>query len=314
MGVNAQTSSPHGRESDASNGGAARAPDRPTRPVPAASSSAARPVSDLTEPVRRVVCSVRTMALVSLLAFTATLWGFTRTQRGQVWDERGRTSLGSSARAWALIVDPLAYLTLASVACALTVLVVVALLRRRVALALAAVLVVAGANITTQLFKAYWPTNPHLWSTSLPSGHSTVAMSLGIAALLVAPPGARRRLLPFVGFGATFVGACTIVGHWHRPGDVWAAYLVCLVWASAAIALVLKVQLGQRARDARYAVRPALGLAGSVVAGLVFVAVGVRPVAHDVHLVVAIVSLVVTGVLAALVLAWVSAAADDNLG
>ena len=92
-------------------------------------------------------------------------------------------------------------------------------------LALAAILVVGGANVTTQLFKAYWPTSPHLWDNSLPSGHSTVAMSLSLAAILVAPSGARRWLVPFAAFGATFVGAGTIVGHWHRPADVWAALL-----------------------------------------------------------------------------------------
>lgn len=300
--------------------------ERPAASTDGAASSAAPSVSqarrgatryeasDLPEPVRRVVCSVRTMAFASLLAFVTVLWIFTRTTRGQLWDERGRVSTGASARAWVLIVDPLTYITIATVALALTAFVIIALLRRRFALALAAILVVAGANITTQLFKAYWPTSPHYWDNSLPSGHSTVAMSVSVAAILVAPSGARRWLLPVTAFGATFVGAGTIVGHWHRPADVWAAFLVCLLWSAGAIGFVLKLQHRRHTRDAKYAMRPALGIVGAILTGLVFVLLGVRPLSHDIKLVEATIALVGTGLLAALVLAWVSAAADDNLG
>lgn len=254
------------------------------------------------------------MGVVSFVAFAAVLWFFTRTVRGQIWDERARFSTGTNARAWALIVDPLALITTSSVAVVLGVFIVIAVLRRRFGLAIAAAVVVGGANVTTQLFKAFWPTHPHYWDNSLPSGHSTVAMSVSLAAILVAPSGARRYLLPAAGFVATFVGAGTVVGHWHRPGDVIAAFLVCLAWSAFAIGLVLKLQLRRRIRDARYAVRPALGLLGSVAVGLVFIVLGVRPVDHDVKLLEAFVSLASIGVLAAVVVAWVSAAADDNLG
>lgn len=286
--------------------------------APEPAESAERPdasgPSDLPEPVRRVVLSVRTMAAASLVAFLVVLWLFTRTARGQRWDEEGRLSTGAGARAWVLIVDPLTYITIASVACALTTFVLIALARRRFALALAAIVVVAGANVTTQLFKAFWPTSPHYWDTSLPSGHSTVAMSVSLAALLVSPSGARRWLVPVAGFAATFVGAGTLVGHWHRPGDVWAAFLVSAVWASVAIAAVLKLQHRRHTRDAKYAMRPALGLVGATVAGLIFVGLGVRPLDHDIRLVTAAIALGGTGLLAAVVVAWVSAAADDNLG
>lgn len=270
--------------------------------------------SDLTEPVRRFVCSVRTMTFASLASFVLVLWVFTRTARAQVWDERGRMSTGASARAWVHIVDPLTYITIGSVATLLAAFVVIALARQRAGLALAAILVVGGANVTTQLLKAYWPTSPHLWDNSLPSGHSTVAMSLSLAAILVAPSGARRWLVPFAAFGATFVGAGTIVGHWHRPADVWAAFLVCLLWSAGAIGLVLKLQLRRHTRDAQYALRPAAGVVGSMTAGLIFVGLGVRPLDADLKLAEAIVALGVTGLLAAFVVAWVSAAADDNLG
>lgn len=270
--------------------------------------------SDLPAPVRRFVCSVRTMALISFVAFVVVLVLFTQTARAQRWEEQARYSVGSSARAWAVIVDPMTLISMGSVACVLAVFVAVAVMRRRFSLALAALFVVGASNVTTQLFKAWWPTRPHFWDNSLPSGHSTAAMSVSIAALLVAPSWARRWLLPFAGFVATFVGAGTIVGHWHRPPDVWAAYLVCLFWAAVAVGLVLRIQHRRRTRDARYAMRPALGLLGSVAAGLLFLVVGVRPADDDLRLVQAVISLGGIGLLAAIVLAWVSAVADDNLG
>lgn len=274
----------------------------------------AEPAGVIPEPVRRLVCSVTTMALVSLTGFLLVLWMFTRTARGQMWDERARLSTGSSARAWAHIVDPLTYITIASTGAFLLAFVVIALVRRRFALAAAAVFVVSVANVTTQLFKAYWPTQPHWWSNSLPSGHSTVAMSIATAALIVAPVGARRWLLPFAGFGVTFVGAGTLVGHWHRPADVIAAFLLTTFLAAIALGVVQRVQHGRHPRDTSYAVRPVLSLAGSIGVGLIFVALGVRPLDHDVSFVLAFVSLVSIAVTAALTLAWISAAADDAVG
>ena len=100
----------------------------------------AEPAGDIPESVRRLVCSVTTMALVSLTGFLLVLWVFTRTARGQMWDERARLSTGSSARAWAHIVDPLTYITIASTGAFLLAFVAIALVRRRFALAAAAVL------------------------------------------------------------------------------------------------------------------------------------------------------------------------------
>ena len=75
-----------------------------------------------------------------------------------------------------------------------------------------------------------------------------------------------------------------------------------------------QVQHGRHPRDTSYAVRPVLSLAGSIGVGLIFVALGVRPLDHDVSLVLAFVSLVSIAVTAALTLAWISAAADDAVG
>ena len=61
---------------------------------------------------------------------------------------------------------------------------------------LAAVVVVSGANVTTQVLKVVlehtrWKAFEHgltmPWSTSFPSGHTTAAASIAVALLLVVP-------------------------------------------------------------------------------------------------------------------------------
>jgi membrane-associated phospholipid phosphatase len=110
--------------------------------------------------------------------------------------------------------------------------------------ALAAVAVVVGANVTTQLLKgllAHPRYQPYVethqpWSDAFPSGHATAAASIGLALVLAAP----RRLRPgaaLVGAGfALAVGAAVIVLQWHFASDVAGAYLVVACWGFAALA------------------------------------------------------------------------------
>ena len=63
-------------------------------------------------------------------------------------------------------------------------------------------------------------------------------MSLALAGVLVAPA-ALRSLVALLGSGgATLIGAGTVVGRWHRPGDVVAGVAVCLLWAALALAVL----------------------------------------------------------------------------
>ena len=110
-------------------------------------------------------------------------------------------------------------------------LVVVALLLGRARAAVAAVIVIAGANGTTQALK------PLLGDDRFPSGHATVAMSLALAAVLVAPP-AWKLLAGLVGGAyAAGVGVSLVIQAAHYPSDVAAGYLVAGGWAGAAAAL-----------------------------------------------------------------------------
>jgi membrane-associated phospholipid phosphatase len=109
---------------------------------------------------------------------------------------------------------------------------------------LAAVAVVLGANLTTQVLKELFAhhryqallTDHQPWTNAYPSGHTTAAVAIGIALMLVVPP----RLLPraaalAAGFAAA-VGLALVVIEWHYPSDVVGGFLVASAWGLAALA------------------------------------------------------------------------------
>lgn len=119
----------------------------------------------------------------------------------------------------------------------------IALLRRAPWHAVAAIALVVGANLTTQLLKDHVFERPDLLSlgapNSLPSGHTTLAASVALGLVLIAPP-ALRIPAAVLGLAASLVvGAATVVAGWHRPSDVAAALLVTLGWTGLLLAVVV---------------------------------------------------------------------------
>lgn len=101
----------------------------------------------------------------------------------------------------------------------------------------AAVVLVAGANVTTQLLKvllAHPRVQPYsgadIGPAALPSGHTTASASLAAAALLVSPV----RLRPLVALAglayALAVAASILMLHWHLPSDVLGGWMVVVGW------------------------------------------------------------------------------------
>ncbi|MFF5173792.1 phosphatase PAP2 family protein [Micromonospora sp. NPDC000089] len=148
----------------------------------------------------------------------------------------------------------------------------IALIRGRKALALAATLLIAGANVTTQLLK-YAIDRPALGidperdavGNSLPSGHATIAASVALALILVLP--AKVRVVgAFIGVAyAASAGVATLSAGWHRPSDALAAYLIVGVWAAAAGFLLLMFQHEQAlvaSEDAHRVAAAVLGIGG----------------------------------------------------
>ncbi len=140
----------------------------------------------------------------------------------------------------------------------------VALLLGRKRAALGAVLLIAGANATTQGLKPglgsmhpFGDPRPQIQS-SFPSGHATVAVSIALAAVIVAPAG-WKVLAALAGAAyAAGVGISLLVQASHYPSDVAGAYLLTGAWAGAVAAL-----LPDRPGD----VRPGSLRAGAIAAG-----------------------------------------------
>ncbi|WP_208818101.1 phosphatase PAP2 family protein [Micromonospora terminaliae] len=148
----------------------------------------------------------------------------------------------------------------------------IALIRGRKALAVTATLLIAGANVSTQLLKRYldrpdFGIDPERAAAgnSLPSGHTAVAASVAVALILVLPP-KLRVAGAFLGAGyAAAAGVATLSAGWHRPSDAVAAYLVVGAWAAVA-GLVLLFFQRERAvvspADAHRIAAAVLGLGG----------------------------------------------------
>ncbi|WP_299035948.1 phosphatase PAP2 family protein [uncultured Pseudokineococcus sp.] len=181
--------------------------------------------------------------LLALLAAAGVvgLWlGFVTTGPGQVVDE---IAFAGSARGRDLLDDQamtvLSVVSEGTLALGLLLLVVLAVLRRRLPLAVASVLVVGGANVSTQLLKKVLLERPDLGlgdANSLPSGHTTVAATLAVALVLVVPVAVRSTAAVLGAVYAAATGVSTLVAGWHRPSDVAAALLVVAAWTGLAVA------------------------------------------------------------------------------
>lgn len=186
-------------------------------------------------------------ALAALAALVGALlcWAvFVRSAQGQVVDEvafagsgQTRGLLEAQARGVLSVVSE------GSLVVGMLVAVAVAVARRAWGAAAAAVVVVAGSNVATQVLKALLP-RPALGlgaENSLPSGHTTVAASLAVALVLVAPPRLRGAAAVAGAVVAASMGVSTLVAGWHRPSDVVAALLVVAAWTCGVVAVLRRL-------------------------------------------------------------------------
>jgi membrane-associated phospholipid phosphatase len=164
----------------------------------------------------------------------------------------------SLASAVTLLGDPPALLLMLALACG------IGWARGRPRGVIAAIAVVAGANLTTQIFKLALahPHARHLLGADqlewdgFPSGHETAAVSIAIAFAFVMP----ERMLPLVAALGTCLAAAmgwsVLVLNWHYPSDVAGGILVAGAWGFAVLAAIRfaagldsrrPAQLGRRA-------------------------------------------------------------------
>ncbi|WP_237047971.1 phosphatase PAP2 family protein [Lentzea guizhouensis] len=132
-------------------------------------------------------------------------------------------------------------ITVYSLAAAVVAVALVGVLRRRWDLAIAAVGVIVAGQAVVQVLKRFVLPRPALVEVtgdyahnSLPSGHTTIAMTVLFAAVIVVPYRWRGVMLFFVLPWAVGIGQYTLTAKWHRLSDTLAADAIALSVAALA--------------------------------------------------------------------------------
>ena len=186
-------------------------------------------------------------AVACATALVAVYWAAVRTVPGRVLDGRslrGALLTDSTAAAW--LERGLDLISVTALLCAVCGILLIALARRRRAVGLGALVVLAGANVSTQLLKSVLLTRPDLGLdertpatlNSLPSGHVTVAFSAVVALVLVLPARLRGPVSTLGAASASVVTIAVMSSGWHRASDALAACLVVGVWAGLVLVLL----------------------------------------------------------------------------
>jgi membrane-associated phospholipid phosphatase len=155
----------------------------------------------------------------------------------------------------------------------------IGLIARRYRQVVAASVLLVGANISSQVLK---PLLAHprqvdgkyeLSTAAFPSGHTTAAMSLTLAALLIAPRAYRPVVAALGGVLTLAVSSSLLVLGWHWPSDVFGGYLLATAWGLVAFGGA-RAYAGRKP-DTKPASKglPAGALAGAAVVALAFMLV-----------------------------------------
>jgi membrane-associated phospholipid phosphatase len=163
-------------------------------------------------------------------------------------------------RGWQVTRDVLSFFDPAPYAVLAVAVIGGALAARRPRSALAVAALLAGSALTTQALKHVlatqrpFPRIHYLPPTSWPSGHTTAAVALSLALVLVSP----RRLRPAVAVTGAAVSAAVgfslLVQASHYPSNVLGGCLVSAAWACLVAALLpspVRARLPQRLAAAR---------------------------------------------------------------
>ena len=150
------------------------------------------------------------------------------------------------------------------------------------------------------------PADFHAGHNSFPSGHTTIAMTLIVAMIIVVPFRWRGLAMGIVMTWAGLIGALTVTVHWHRLSDTLAADMLALCLGSLASLWLLRSGRvkpyagGGEFRGRRIYVLVAASLASiGLIAGLVFgilaIAVGLQSSTGQFHAYVSAQLLAATG-------------------
>lgn len=162
----------------------------------------------------------------------------TRTTFGRNFDVSAiQNGLALAASALDSSSDVLTAISAVSFAVFGAMLVGISLRERRFDLALAVTVTLLGSFLTTEYLKSSLPLRhgvPDYLQHGFPSGHSTVALALGLSCVLVAPARQRRFLAVCAAIYAAGMGAALVFNAWHLPSDVGGGFCMATAWAAGA--------------------------------------------------------------------------------
>lgn len=183
-------------------------------------------------------------ALVALAVFFAIYGVAVRTQVGQRADQAALVGVKSAPqRAQSGASRLLGFISTGSLAAAVIALGALAWLWRRPWLIVLPAAIVGASVLATEAFKLAIFERPDLWPSSLaentyPSGHTTIATSLGLSAVLIAPTRLRGIVALVAALFAGGVGMLVVTADWHRPSDPLGSYALTLAITAGIIALL----------------------------------------------------------------------------
>lgn len=188
------------------------------------------------------------VAVAAALGFVALYWVALGTDLGLRLDDQAvvlSTERGAFPEVYEAIELAMRVIGLISLAIVGGSTVALGFLLGRPAEAIAAGVTIAAANVATQVLKPLLGALDPLggdatreFAAAFPSGHATVAMSLGLGLVIVAPA-AMRPLAALAAWGtAVAVGLSLVALGWHYPSDVAGGYLVAATCAGLSAAAV----------------------------------------------------------------------------
>lgn len=184
------------------------------------------------------------IAIVALAVFFSIYGVAVRTEVGQHADEAALAG-GRSApqRAQSGAGSLLRLVSVGSLGAAVIALATLSWLSRRPRLIALPAAVVGLSLAAAELFKLVILSRPDLWAPSLhgntyPSGHTAIATSLGLSAVLIAPAGLRGFVAVAAAAFAGGVGILVVTADWHRPSDPLGSYALTLAIVAAIVAVL----------------------------------------------------------------------------
>lgn len=186
-------------------------------------------------------------------AFGFAYWFTVQTITGrQLADAALRGASLTRSRAAASVEATLDVVSATALITAVAAIAVVALIRLRRANGLVAIGLLIAANASGRILKAYVLPRDDLGLAesapatlnSLPSGHTTAAFSIGVAALFVVPAVLRPVTAALAILFSSAVAIATLSAGWHRVADSLASFFLVTAWAAVAGVVILLAEPG----------------------------------------------------------------------